>query len=38
LPEILFEFLSPLYALFDFFPLSESLVDEEVQALRRGRF
>jgi hypothetical protein len=38
LPEILFAFLSPLYALFDFFPLPKSLVDEEVQRLRSGDF
>lgn len=37
LPEILFEFLKPLYALFDFFQLPKSLVDEESQRLRRGR-
>jgi len=38
LPEILFEFLKPLYALFDFFQLPKSLVDEEAQRLRQGRF
>lgn len=38
LPEILFEFLKPLYALFDFFLLPKSLVDEEAQRLRQGRF
>ncbi|MFG1279905.1 AlbA family DNA-binding domain-containing protein [Xanthobacter autotrophicus] len=38
LPEILFEFLKPLYALFDFFQLSKRLVDEEAQRLRQGRF
>jgi Putative DNA-binding domain len=38
LPEILFELLKPLYALFDFFELSKTLVDEEAQRLRQGRF
>lgn len=38
LPEILFELLKPLYALFDFFELPKSLVDEEAQRLRQGRF
>ena len=38
LPEILYEFLKPLYALFDFFQLPKSLVDEEAQRLRQGRF
>ncbi len=38
LPEVLFEFLKPLYALFDFFQLTKSLVDEEAQRLRQGRF
>lgn len=38
LPEILFELLKPLYALFDFFDLPKSLVDEEAQRLRQGRF
>jgi hypothetical protein len=38
LPEILFELLKPLYALFDFMELPKSLVDEEAQRLRQGRF
>jgi hypothetical protein len=38
LPEILFEFLTPLYALFGFFRLPKSLVDEEAQRLRQSRF
>jgi hypothetical protein len=38
LPEILFEFLRPLYVLFDFSELSKRLVDEEVSRLRSGRF
>ncbi|HEX2816919.1 MAG TPA: RNA-binding domain-containing protein [Phenylobacterium sp.] len=38
LPEILFDFLTPLYALFDLFVLPKSLVDQEVQKLRAGRF
>lgn len=38
LPEILHGFLTPLYGLFDFFTLPKSLVDEEVQKLRGGRF
>ncbi|CAO3449872.1 AlbA family DNA-binding domain-containing protein [Azospirillum largimobile] len=38
LPELLFEFLLPLYALFDFFKLPKQLVDEEVRRLRSNHF
>ncbi|KAA0593167.1 hypothetical protein J2848_005268 [Azospirillum lipoferum] len=38
LPEFLFEFLQPLYALFDFFKLPKQLVDEEVRRLRSNQF
>lgn len=38
LPELLHALLSPLYALFDFFPLSRSLVNAEVEALRSHHF
>ncbi|MBK1835860.1 hypothetical protein JHL17_00400 [Azospirillum sp. YIM B02556] len=38
LPEILLDFLQPLYALFDFFKLPKQLVDEEVRRLRSNQF
>ncbi|MDA5633070.1 MULTISPECIES: RNA-binding domain-containing protein [Rhizobium/Agrobacterium group] len=38
LPEILYEFLRPLYALFSFKQLSKAMVDEEVSRLRSSRF
>lgn len=34
LPELIYEFLKPLYALFDMFELPKALVDGEVQRLR----
>lgn len=38
LPEILYEFLRPLYSLFSFNELSKALVDEETTRLRSSRF
>jgi hypothetical protein len=38
LPEILFEILEPLYQLFDFWRLPKRLVEEEIRALKKGRF
>ena len=38
LPEIVHPFLSPLYALFDFFELPLQLVVEELGRLRAGNF
>lgn len=38
LPEIVFEILSPLYSLFDFWQLPKRLVEEELREMRRNTF
>jgi len=38
LPELVFEILSPLYELFDFWRLPKRLVEEELAALQKRRF
>lgn len=37
LPELVYELVQPLYALFDFFQLPKALVDQELHRLRAGR-
>lgn len=37
LPELVFQLLEPLYALFDFLKLTPSLVQEELRKMREGR-
>lgn len=37
LPELVYDLVQPLYALFDFFQLPKALVDEELHRLRAGR-
>ncbi len=36
LPELVFQLLEPLYALFDFLKLNPSMVQEELQKMRKG--
>jgi len=36
--EVIHGLLTPLYELFNFFPLSQALVEEELERMRRGRY
>lgn len=38
LPEIVHKLLAPLYELFEFFPLSKRLVEQELASLQRLQF
>ena len=36
--EVIHGLLNPLYEVFNFFPLSQALVEEELEGMRQGRY